>query len=97
MRKHLQGVDHAVIAVADLDRAQADFEHLGFTLTPRGHHTKGSENHCAMFPDDYFELLAVPVDPPRNPLLQRLPAPGRRSGGGGTENRRRGRLSRRNE
>ncbi|MCW5235897.1 VOC family protein [Verminephrobacter eiseniae] len=64
MRKHLQGVDHAVIAVTDLDRAQADFEHLGFTLTPRGRHTKGSENHCAMFPGDYFELLAVPVDHP---------------------------------
>lgn len=64
MRKHLQGIDHAVIAVADLDRARADFEHLGFTLTPRGHHTKGSENHCAMFPGDYFELLAVPIDHP---------------------------------
>src|SRR6218665_1166931 len=64
MRKHLQGFDHSIAAFAALDRAQADFEHLGFTLTPRGRHTKASENHCAMFPDDYFELLAVPVDHP---------------------------------
>ena len=53
-----------VIAVADLDQAAADFERLGFTLTPRGRHTMGSENHCAMFASDYFELLAVPTDHP---------------------------------
>lgn len=64
MRKHLQGIDHVVIAVDDLDQAQADFARLGFTLTPRGRHTMGSENHCAMFPGDYFELLAVPADHP---------------------------------
>jgi hypothetical protein len=64
MRKHLQGIDHVVIAVADLDQAATDFERLGFTLTPRGRHTMGSENHCAMFAGDYFELLAVPADHP---------------------------------
>lgn len=64
MRKHLQGIDHVVIAVADLDSAEADFRRLGFLLTPRGRHTMGSENHCAMFPSDYFELLAVPADHP---------------------------------
>lgn len=53
-----------VIAVADLDQAAADFARLGFSLTPRGRHTMGSENHCAMFPGDYFELLAVPADHP---------------------------------
>lgn len=64
MRKHLQGIDHVVIAVTDLDQAQTDFQRLGFTLTPRGRHTMGSQNHCAMFPSDYFELLAVPADHP---------------------------------
>lgn len=64
MRKNLQGVDHVVIAVANLDQAAADFARLGFTLTMRGRHTMGSENHCAMFPGDYFELLAVPADHP---------------------------------
>lgn len=64
MRKHLQGIDHVVIAVTDLDRAQDDYQRLGFTLTPRGRHTMGSQNHCAMFPNDYFELLSVPADHP---------------------------------
>ena len=64
MRRHLQGIDHVVIAVANLDQAEADFRRLGFTLTPRGRHTMGSENHCVMFPDDYYELLAVPADHP---------------------------------
>jgi hypothetical protein len=34
-----------VIAVRDLDRAADDFRALGFTLTPRGHHSVGSQNH----------------------------------------------------
>jgi hypothetical protein len=33
---------------------------MGFTLTPRGQHTLGSQNHCVMFGQDYFELLMVP-------------------------------------
>lgn len=64
MRKHLQGIDHIVIAVADLARAAANFARFGFTLTPRGRHTTGSENHCIMFERDYFELLGVPVPHP---------------------------------
>jgi hypothetical protein len=33
---------------------------MGFTLTSRGHHTLGSQNHCVMFGQDYLELLMVP-------------------------------------
>ncbi|HYC15098.1 MAG TPA: VOC family protein [Stellaceae bacterium] len=56
----LEGIDHAVIAVRDLDRAEAQFRRLGFDLTPRGHHTRlGSYNHCAMFSEDYLELIAL--------------------------------------
>lgn len=47
-----------MIAVRDLDKAAADFRALGFTLTPRGHHSTGSENHCIMFGSTYIELLA---------------------------------------
>ena len=57
-------IDHAVIAVRDLDAAAADFRALGFTLTPRGEHSIGSQNHCIMFGSTYFELLAAPVDHP---------------------------------
>jgi hypothetical protein len=64
MRKHLQGIDHVVIAVGDMERAAANFGRFGFTLTPRGRHTTGSENHCIMFERDYFELLSVPVAHP---------------------------------
>ncbi len=64
MRHHLLGLDHVVIAVADLDAAQADYARMGFTLTPRGHHSIGSSNHCIMFGADYLELLASPAEPP---------------------------------
>lgn len=66
MRKHIKGIDHVVIAVLDLDPAAATFERLGFTLTPRGFHDFGSQNHCIMFGDDYIELVAVPKPHPFN-------------------------------
>ncbi len=50
--------DHAVINVLGrMDEAAAHYERLGFTLTPRGHHTLGSINHLAVFGDSYLELL----------------------------------------
>lgn len=53
-----------MIAVRDLDRAAEDFRALGFTLTPRGHHSIGSQNHCIMFDAAYIELLAAPTPHP---------------------------------
>jgi hypothetical protein len=46
-----------VIAVSDLERAARDFAAAGFTLTPRGHHSIGSQNHCIMLGTTYLELL----------------------------------------
>lgn len=60
MRKHIKGIDHVVITVRDLDSTQDTFARMGFTLTPRGHHTLGSQNHCVIFGQDYVELLMVP-------------------------------------
>jgi 4-hydroxyphenylpyruvate dioxygenase-like putative hemolysin len=57
-------IDHAVIAVRDLAAAAAGFAALGFTLTPRGQHSIGSQNHCIMFGSTYVELLAAPVAHP---------------------------------
>ena len=57
---NLTGVDHVVICVHDLDVAQATYARLGFTLTPRGVHSVGTENHCIMLGADYIELVAVP-------------------------------------
>ena len=64
MRTHIRGIDHAVILVRDLDRAQDAYQRLGFTLTPRGYHSLGSQNHCIMFGGDYLELMAVPKPHP---------------------------------
>ncbi|HEX2152260.1 MAG TPA: VOC family protein, partial [Stellaceae bacterium] len=51
-------LDHVVIDVRDrMDDAARIFAALGFTLTPRGHHTLGSMNHLMMFGTDYLELL----------------------------------------
>jgi catechol 2,3-dioxygenase-like lactoylglutathione lyase family enzyme len=58
------GIDHAVILVRNLDRARDTYERLGFTLTPRGFHSLGSQNHCIMFGRDYLELMALPATPP---------------------------------
>jgi catechol 2,3-dioxygenase-like lactoylglutathione lyase family enzyme len=66
-----RGIDHLVIAVRDLDRAEAQYRRLGFALTPRGHHLKlGSYNHCAMFAQDYVELLAQGTQ--SRPALERF-------------------------
>lgn len=60
MRGNLQGIDHVVILVRDLDKARDAYVRMGFTPTPRGYHTLGSQNHCLMLGHDYVELLAVP-------------------------------------
>jgi catechol 2,3-dioxygenase-like lactoylglutathione lyase family enzyme len=64
MRQHIQGIDHVVLVVRDLDSARATFARMGFTVTPRGDHTLGSKNHCVMFGHDYIELLMSPVENP---------------------------------
>ena len=64
MLRHVRGIDHAVILVRDLDRARDTYARMGFTLTPRGFHSLGSQNHCIMFGRDYLELMALPAAPP---------------------------------
>jgi hypothetical protein len=66
MRKAIQGIDHAVLAVHDLDAAADTFRRLGFTLTPKGYHDLGSQNHCIMLGGDYVEIVAVPRPHPFN-------------------------------
>ena len=61
----IAGLDHAVIAVRELDAAREAFTRMGFTLASRGLHSTGSSNHNVMLGQDYFELLQVPQ---ANPL-----------------------------
>jgi catechol 2,3-dioxygenase-like lactoylglutathione lyase family enzyme len=58
------GLDHFVIRVPDLDKAQAALVRLGFTLSPRGFHDgRGSANHTVpLNGGDYFELLSFPPE-----------------------------------
>jgi catechol 2,3-dioxygenase-like lactoylglutathione lyase family enzyme len=56
----ITGIDHVIIAVADLEKAAALFRALGFTMAPKGEHAEwGTANYCIMFEDDYLELLAA--------------------------------------
>ncbi len=61
MPQHIQGIDHLVILVADLEAAAATYKRLGFTLSPRGLHSEhmGTGNYTIMLENDYFELLSV--------------------------------------
>ncbi len=57
-------LDHVVVNALDrLDQVAELYRRLGFTLTPRGHHTLGSSNHLAMFGTDYLELVGVEPGP----------------------------------
>lgn len=59
----LDGIDHVLVGVRDLEMARERWQRLGFTVTPRGAHIGwGTANYCIMFPDDYVELIGI-VDP----------------------------------
>jgi hypothetical protein len=36
--RHLDGIDHLIIGVRDLEAARARYARLGFNTTPRGRH-----------------------------------------------------------
>lgn len=57
----LEGLDHAVIMVRDLDAAAQRWRNLGFIVSPRGTHSAhmGTGNYTIMFEDDYLELLGI--------------------------------------
>lgn len=55
----LQGIDHLVIVVPDLDVAIASYDQLGFTVVPGGRHAVGTHNALIAFVDGaYIELIA---------------------------------------
>ena len=63
-------IDHIVINTRDhLDQAAAYFERMGFIVTPRGYHNRGTINHTIVFKTDYMELLGYPTGKrPEQPL-----------------------------
>jgi hypothetical protein len=66
----LTRLDHLVILVRDLELASADYESLGFAVTPGGEHADGlTRNALVPFPDgSYLELVSFldPEDPTDN-------------------------------
>ena len=66
----LTRLDHLVILVRDLELASADYESLGFTVTPGGEHADGlTRNALVPFQDGtYLELVSFsdPEDPQDN-------------------------------
>ena len=60
MTKAIDGIDHGVFIVRDLDAAAAAYARLGFTVTGLGRHTGlGTGNRLVMLGEDYIELLGV--------------------------------------
>jgi hypothetical protein len=67
-------LDHVVVNTRDrLDEAVDIYRRLGFTMTPRGHHSLGSMNHLAMFGTDYLELLAAGTGQKQRPDIMQNP------------------------
>jgi len=64
----IDGIDHLVVAVRDLDKAREAYSKLGFTPTVRGEHGElKTANHTMMFAaGDYLELRAVDEPTPAN-------------------------------
>ena len=77
MLASLEGLDHVVVMVHDLDAAADRWRALGFTLSPRGTHSAhlGTGNYTIMFGTDYVELLGVlqgtALNAPSRGFLQR--------------------------
>jgi hypothetical protein len=77
MLASLEGLDHVVVMVRNLDTAADGWRALGFTLSPRGTHSAhmGTGNYTLMFGNDYIELLGVlhdtPMNAPSRAFLQR--------------------------
>lgn len=79
MSHPVKGVDHIFLLVKNLEQSAEQYRRLGFTLSPRGLHSKekGSGNYTIMFPKDYFELLGMVAETPGNlHLREKLSAQG---------------------
>ena len=56
----VRGIDHLIVMVRDLERAERTWRALGFHITPRGFHASGgTANHLLMLERTYIELLGL--------------------------------------
>ncbi|MGH7248283.1 MAG: VOC family protein, partial [Pseudomonadota bacterium] len=67
------GIDHVVVAVADLDTAGATYTQAGFTVVRGGKHNIGTHNALIAFADgSYIELIAFLNAVPGHPWFKAL-------------------------
>src|ERR1041385_18666 len=68
MPQGIDGIDHLVILVKDLDASRERYARLGFAATPRGTHSAhmGTGNYLFILERDYIELLGVLQPTPNN-------------------------------
>src|SRR4029079_6193352 len=58
----VSGLDHIPLVVRDLDKAQADYRMLGFSIKPGRFHADGIRNAHVKFPDGTeIELITAPL------------------------------------
>jgi catechol 2,3-dioxygenase-like lactoylglutathione lyase family enzyme len=58
-QRNMRGIDHLVLAVADLEAARQRYGALGFTLTPPGRHPFGTANSLVQLDGVFLELLSI--------------------------------------
>jgi catechol 2,3-dioxygenase-like lactoylglutathione lyase family enzyme len=68
----IDGIDHVVVSVHDLERTAQTWAEFGFTLAPKGIHSAhiGTANYTIMLADDYIELISV-ITPTENNISTR--------------------------
>jgi len=54
-----RGIDHLVLAVADLEAARRRYRSFGFTTTPRAEHPFGTANSLVQLRENFLELLSI--------------------------------------
>ena len=69
----IEGLDHVPVAVADLDRAAADFARLGFVIKPGRPHSDGIQNKHIKFPNGGEIELIIRKPAPLNSTRARRP------------------------
>ncbi|MEX2200379.1 MAG: VOC family protein [Dongiaceae bacterium] len=56
----IDGIDHTLVGVRDLEVARERWARMGFTVAPRGRHIGwGTGNYCIMLARGYIELLGI--------------------------------------
>jgi catechol 2,3-dioxygenase-like lactoylglutathione lyase family enzyme len=69
----VKGIDHLIVMVRDLDRAERAWQALGFQTTSRGfHQSGGTANHLVMLDRTYIELLGLAVPTADSPYRREM-------------------------